>query len=90
MADSFLSPHHFSDCDGAYPGRQNEYCLDFDTLWYGVRSEYVLDNGSGIYENPGMVGMAYVYAKGLETLTLPCAIWPATAIFCILTCGWQP
>lgn len=51
-------------------GRMN-IALDFDTLWYGVRSEYVLDNGSGIYENPGMVGMAYVYAKGLETLTLP-------------------
>lgn len=51
-------------------GRMN-LALDFDTLWYGVRSEYVLDNGSGIYENPGMVGMAYVYAKGLETLMLP-------------------
>ena len=51
-------------------GRMN-ISLDFDTLWYGVRSEYVLDNGTGIYENPGMVGMAYVYAKGLETLALP-------------------
>lgn len=51
-------------------GRMNN-SLDFDTLWYGVRSEYVLNNGNGIYENPGMVGMAYVYAKGLETLALP-------------------
>lgn len=51
-------------------GRMN-ITLDFDTLWYGVRSEYVLDNGSGIYENPGMVGMAYAYSKGLETLVLP-------------------
>lgn len=51
-------------------GRMN-ISLDFDTLWYGVRSEYVLDNGSGIYENPGMVGMAYAYSKGLETLVLP-------------------
>lgn len=51
-------------------GRMN-ITLDFDTLWYGIRSEYVLDNGRGIYENPGMVGMAYVYAKGLETLVLP-------------------
>ena len=51
-------------------GRMNN-SLDFDTLWYGVRSEYVLNNGKGIYENPGMVGMAYVYAKGLETLALP-------------------
>lgn len=45
--------------------------LDFDTLWYGVRSEYILDFGTGIYENPGLVGMAYVYSKGLETLLLP-------------------
>lgn len=45
--------------------------LDFDTLWYGVRSEYVLNNGNGIYENPGLVGMAYVYSKGLEVLVLP-------------------
>ena len=45
--------------------------LDYDTLWYGVRSEYILDSGKGIYENPGLVGMAYVYPKGLETLLLP-------------------
>ncbi len=25
----------------------------------------------GIYENPGLVGMVYVYSKGLEVLTLP-------------------
>lgn len=45
--------------------------LDFDTLWYGVRSEYILDWGYGIYENPGLVGMSYVYSKGLEVLLLP-------------------
>lgn len=45
--------------------------LDFDSLWYGVRSEYILDSGRGIYENPGLVGMVYVYSKGLEILTLP-------------------
>lgn len=45
--------------------------LDFDTLWYGVRSEYILAGGAGIYENPGLVGMVYVYSKGLEVLTLP-------------------
>lgn len=53
-------------------GRMN-IALDFDTLWYGVRSEYILAGGSGIYENPGLVGMAYVYSKGLEVLTLPLA-----------------
>lgn len=45
--------------------------LDYDTLWYGVRSEYILDAGAGIYENPGLVGMSYVYSKGLEVLLLP-------------------
>lgn len=53
-------------------GRMN-IALDFDTLWYGVRSEYILAGGGGIYENPGMVGMVYVYSKGLEVLTLPLA-----------------
>lgn len=51
-------------------GRMN-ITLDFDTLWYGVRSEYILDSGHGIYENPGLVGMSYVYSKGLEVLVLP-------------------
>lgn len=51
-------------------GRMN-LSLDFDTLWYGVRSEYILAFGGGIYDNPGLVGMAYVYSKGWEVLTLP-------------------
>ena len=45
--------------------------LDFDSLWYGVRSAYILDNGHGIYENMGSVGLVYTYPKGLETLLLP-------------------
>ena len=59
-------------------GRMN-IALDFDTLWYGVRSEYILAGGAGIYENPGLVGMVYVYSKGLEVLTLPSRIWLRTA-----------
>lgn len=51
-------------------GRMN-IALDFDTLWYGVRSQYILAGGQGIYENPGLVGMVYVYSKGFEVLTLP-------------------
>ena len=51
-------------------GRMN-LALDFDTLWYGVRSEYILAFGGGIYENPGLTGMVYVYSKGWEVLTLP-------------------
>jgi len=51
-------------------GRMN-ITLDFDTLWYGVRSEYILAGEGGIYDNPGLIGMVYVYSKGFEVLTLP-------------------
>lgn len=51
-------------------GRMN-ISVDFDSLWYGVRSEYVLDNGRGIYENTGSIGLVYTYSKGLEVLLLP-------------------
>ena len=51
-------------------GRLN-IALDFDTLWYGVRSQYIVAGGTGLYENPGLVGMVYVYSKGFEGLTLP-------------------
>ena len=45
--------------------------LDYDSLHYGLRSQYILDNGKGIYENLGSVNDVYVYPKGLETLVLP-------------------
>lgn len=45
--------------------------LDYDSLHYGLRSAYVLDNGRGIYENLGMVNLVYTYSKGLEVLVLP-------------------
>ena len=32
--------------------------VDFDSLWYGVRSHVMLDSGSGIYEN--QIGRAHV------------------------------
>lgn len=43
---------------------------DYDSLWYGLRSAYILTVGGGIYDDPGMVGMVYVYSKGFEVLTL--------------------
>lgn len=57
-------------------GRVN-LALDFDTLWYGVRSEYILTCGDGIYDDPGMVSMVYVYSKGWEILTLPLCDLPS-------------
>lgn len=57
-------------------GRMNG-AVDFDSLWYGVRSAVMLDSGSGIYENLGTLGVVYTYPKGWETLTLPLAGLPS-------------
>lgn len=51
-------------------GRMNIQ-LDYDSLHYGLRSGFVLDNGRGIYENLGMINLVYTYSKGLEVLLLP-------------------
>ncbi len=57
-------------------GRMN-VAVDFDSLWYGVRSPYILDNGRGIYENMGTIGIVYTYSKGFEVLTLPLSVLPS-------------
>lgn len=57
-------------------GRLN-ISVDYDSLWYGVRSPYILDNGRGIYENLGTIGIVYTYSKGFEILTLPLSILPS-------------
>ena len=51
-------------------GRANA-SLDYDSVWYGLRSAFVLDNQNGIYDNLKLVGCVYTYAKGLETYLLP-------------------
>lgn len=53
-------------------GRIN-IAMDYDTLHYSVRSQYVLNAGLGIYENLGMNNVVYTYPKGLEILTMPFA-----------------
>lgn len=57
-------------------GRMN-IAVDYDSIWYGVRSPYVLNNGKGIYENLGMIGIVYTYSKGFEVLLLPLSILPS-------------
>lgn len=57
-------------------GRMN-IAVDYDSLWYGVRGAHILDNGHGIYENLGTMGVVYTYSKGFETLTLPLAVLPS-------------
>lgn len=51
-------------------GRANE-SLDYDSLWYGLRSAFVLDNKTGIYDNLKLAGCVYTYPKGFETYFLP-------------------
>lgn len=55
-------------------------CIDFDSLWYGVRSGHVLAPGGDIFENLGLVGMVYTYPKGFEILTLPISDTPSYAV----------
>lgn len=53
-------------------GRMN-IAVDYDSIHYGLRSPYILDNGKGIYENLGNINLVYTYSKGLEVLVLPLA-----------------
>lgn len=53
-------------------GRAN-ISLDYDSVWYGLRSPYVLAHTNGIYENLKMVGCVYTYSKGYEVYQLPLA-----------------
>lgn len=57
-------------------GRMN-HGVDFDSIWYGVRSHLMLNPGNGIYENLGTLGVVYTYSKGWETLTLPLSGLPS-------------
>lgn len=57
-------------------GRMNG-AVDFDSIWYGVRSDVMLNSGDGIYENLGTLGVVYTYPKGWETLTLPLSGLPS-------------
>ena len=50
-------------------GRAN-IALDYDSVWYGLRSPYVLAPYTGIYDQLMMTGCVYVYSKGIETLSL--------------------
>ena len=61
--------------------------LDYDSLHYGLRSAYVLDNGKGIYENLGMINLVYTYRKGLEVLVLPLSGTP-TYVFVLAFSLW--
>ena len=61
-------------------GRMN-ICADNDSLHYGLRSEYVFNDGDGIFENMGSINVVYTYSKGLETLLLPISGLPSYSFF---------
>lgn len=66
-------------------GRLN-IAIDYDSLHYGLRTPYILNNGLGIYEKLGLVNDVYYYPKGLEILTMPLNI-PVSYGF-ILAFSW--
>ena len=61
-------------------GRMN-ICADYDSLHYGLRSEFILNDGDGIYENMGSINVVYTYSKGLEILLLPLSGLPSYSFF---------
>lgn len=66
--------------------------LDYDSIWYGLRSNFVLAPYTGIYDKVILMGCVYTYSKGIEVLTLPFAglstysfIIAVNVVFCIMT-----
>lgn len=53
-------------------GRAN-ISLDYDSVWYGLRSEYMLAPFHGIFDQVIALGCVYTYSKGIEILSLPFA-----------------
>lgn len=51
--------------------------LDYDGYWYGLRAEYILNSGNGIYDRIMAVSVPNTYPKGYELLTLPLVIMPS-------------
>ena len=50
-------------------GRAN-IALDYDSLWYGIRSNDILAPYEGIYDQLMTTGCVYIYSKAIESLSL--------------------
>jgi len=46
-------------------------CIDYDAMWYGLRSQFTLNNSTGIYDPLKLSPFVYVYSKGYEIYALP-------------------
>jgi len=44
---------------------------DYDSMWYGLRSQFVLEQGGSIFANLGLAHFVYYYPKLYEILILP-------------------
>ena len=44
---------------------------DFDSMWYGLRTQFVLEQGGSIFANLGLAHFVYYYPKLYEILILP-------------------
>lgn len=60
---------------------------DYDSLRYGLRSDFILFPGNGLWEkaasfftSSGQINAVYMYPKGLELLTLPLASFHSFAL----------
>jgi hypothetical protein len=53
--------------------------VDYDSLRYGLRSDYVLFNGS-FFDALGQINAVYTYPKGLEVLTAPLSSFHSFAL----------
>ncbi len=47
------------------------YVTGYDSLWYGLRGEYVLDGAGSIYRSMGLVSPVHYFPKLYEVLLLP-------------------
>jgi len=49
----------------------SKVAIGYDSLWYGLRPEYVLDPGNSVYEPLGLVSVVHYYPKLYEVFLLP-------------------
>lgn len=63
-------------------GKSN-LALDYDSIWYGLRPEYVLTTGKGVFEDLGLIASVYTYPKALEMLLLPISGLPSYAFLTV-------
>lgn len=50
---------------------RGRYAIGFDSLWYGLRGEFVLAPGDSVFEPLGLVSPVYYFPKLYEMLLLP-------------------